>query len=68
MDYYTSPSAQTLHAYRNAHPENVVWSPEQGWLDYAQCGECNEPDRVIDQIAGLCVACHRKLTEGSDGW
>ena len=30
-------------------------------MDYAQCGECNEPDRIMSLVNGLCVACNAKL-------
>ena len=30
---YTSPSAKALAAYRETHPQNIVWSPERKWHD-----------------------------------
>jgi hypothetical protein len=30
---HESRSARALRAYRETHPENVVWSPDRGWHD-----------------------------------
>lgn len=30
---YESKSGQSLRRYTQLHPENVVWTPESGWID-----------------------------------
>ena len=35
--------------------------PEQRWLAFGQCGECNQPDRIMSQVNGLCCACEARL-------
>lgn len=41
--------------------ETDVVDPETRWAAFGQCGECNEPDRIMSQTRGLCVTCDAHL-------
>lgn len=44
--------------------ETDLVDSETRWQAFGQCAECGEPDRIMSQVAGLCVTCDARLREG----